>query len=315
MKEANQSKKEKPMITKDKVIEIFCQVDDFCKEFHKVKSGHELSSKTEKKHRNKPCNLSDSEVITILILFHSYSFRNLKHFYTHYVQVHLKNEFPKTVSYNRFVELQRKALIPMALFLKMHCLGNCTGVSFIDSTPIRACHIRREKSNKVFNGMATKGQCSIGWFYGFKLHLIINDRGEILEFMLSRGNVDDREPLKSKAFHKKIFGKLFGDKGYISQSLFELLFIDRIHMVTKLRKNMKNSVMHIHDKLLLKKRALIETVNDELKNICQIEHTRHRSFNNFITNLISGLIAYSYFTKKPSLNIETVKNNGIMMVA
>lgn len=107
--------------------------------------------------------------------------------------------------------------------------------------------------------------------------MIINDRGEILEFMLSKGNVDDREPPKSKAFHKKIFGKLFGDKGYISQSLFELLFIDGINMVTKLRKNMKNSLTHIHDKVLLKKRALIETVNDELKNICQIEHTRHRS--------------------------------------
>ena len=135
--------------------------------------------------------------------------------------------------------------MPLAVFLKTCCLGKCTGISFIDSTPLRACHIRREKQNRVFKGLATKGQCSIGWFYGFKLHLIINDKGEILDFMLTQGNVDDREPLKNKSFHKKVFGKLFGDKGYISQTLFEQLFIDGIHLITKIRKNMKNSIMHV----------------------------------------------------------------------
>ena len=259
--------------------------------------------------------LSDSEVITILILFHFGQFRNLKHFNICHVQVHLSNEFPQTVSYNRFVELQCKALMPMAIFLKTCCLGTCTGVSFIDSTPLRACHIRREHSNKVFKGLATKGQCSIGWFFGFKLHLVINDRGEILDFIFTQGNVDDREPLKNKAFHDKIFGKLFGDKGYISQNLFEQLFVDGIHLITKPRKNMKNNLMHIHDKIYLKKRAIIETVNDELKNICQIEHTRHRSFDNFLTNLLSGLIAYSFFPKKPSLNIDIIDNFALMHAA
>ena len=299
------------MLHVDKIIEIYCLVDDFCKEFEKAKKDHVLHETNGKKHRNRSFNLSDSEVITIMILFHTGQFRNLKHFYTQYVQVHLKNEFPKTVSYNRFTELQQKATMPMAIFLKTCCLGSCTGVSFIDSTPVRACHIRRERSNKVFNGLATKGQCSIGWFFGFKLHLIINDKGEILDFMLTQGNVDDREPLKNKSFHDKIFGKLFGDKGYISKTLFEQLFINGIHLITKIRKNMKNSLMHIQDKVLLKKRALIETVNDELKNICQLEHTRHRSFGNFITNLLSALIAYSFFPKKPSLNIEIIDNKAL----
>lgn len=303
------------MITKDKITEIFCTVDDFCKEFDKVKEGHVLSKDSVKKKRNRSFKLSDSEVITIMILFHTGGFRNLKHFYTQYVQVHLQSEFPQTVSYNRFVELQEKALMPMVVFLKMYCLGKCTGVSFIDSTPLRVSHIRREKSNKVFKGIATKGQCSIGWFFGFKLHLIINDRGEVLDFMITQGNVDDREPLKQKSFHDNIFGKLFGDKGYISQSLFEQLFIDGVHLITKIRKNMKNSLMHIHDKVMLKKRALIETVNDELKNICQIEHTRHRSFNNFLANLISGLIAYSFLPKKPSLNLECVEECGLKKIA
>lgn len=163
--------------------------------------------------------------------------------------------------------------------------------------------------------MATKGQCSIGWFFGFKLHLIINDKGEILDFMITQGNINDREPLKQKSFHDRIFGKLIGDKGYISQTLFEQLFIDGIHLITKIRKNMKNCLMHIHDKILLKKRALIETVNDELKNICQIEHTRHRSFENFITNLLSGLIAYSFFPKKPSLNIDIIERPALLVHA
>jgi hypothetical protein len=303
------------MITADKITEIFYVVHDFCNEFEKAMSGHILREGTSKRRRNRSFNLHDSEVITILILFHAGQFRNLKHFYTNYVQLHLKKEFPKTVSYNRFVELQRNAAMPLAIFLKTCCLGKCTGISFIDSTPLRVCHIRRENQNKVFKGLATKGQCSIGWFFGFKLHIIINDKGEILDFMLTQGNVDDREPLKNKSFHKKVFGKLVGDKGYISKTLFEQLFIDGIHLITKIRKNMKNSLMQIKDKIILRKRALIETVNDELKNMCQVEHTRHRSFDNFITNLLSGLIAYSFFPKKPSMNIEIIDNMPIKNVA
>ncbi len=299
------------MISNDKLTEIYCLVDDFCIEFKKAKEGHVITKDNDKRSRNRKFALSDSEVITILIFFHAGQFRNLKHFYINYVQVHLKKEFPQTVSYNRFVELQRKAAIPMAIFLKTCCLGTCTGVSFIDSTPLRACHIKRERGHKVLKGIATKGQCSIGWFFGLKLHLIINDKGEILDFMLTQGNVDDREPLRDKKFHEKIFGKLIGDKGYICKTLFEQLFIDGIHLITKIRKNMKNSLMHIHDKILLRKRGIIESVNDELKNICQIEHTRHRCFDNFLTNLLSGLIAYSFFPKKPSLNIDIIDNKTI----
>jgi len=292
----------------DKVTEIFCLIDDFCIEFEKTVKERVLPENASSKQRNRRFKLSDSEVITILIMFHLGQFRNLKHFYQQHVVKHLNNEFPETVSYNRFTELQKKALLPMAVFMKMCCLGQCTGISFIDSTPIKSCHIKREKQNRVFKGMATKGQCSMGWFFGFKLHLVINDKGEILDFLLTQANVDDRDPLKNKNFHDKIFGKLFGDKGYIGNNLFEQLFIDGIHLITKIRKNMKNCLMHLQDKIVLRKRALIETVNDELKNICQIEHTRHRSFENFIANLISGLVAYCFLDKKPALNLEIVDN-------
>ena len=192
----------------------------------------------------------------------------------------------------------------LAIFLKTCCLGKCTGISYIDSTPLRSCHIKREKQHKVFKGIAQKGQCSLGWFYGFKLHIIINDRGEILDFIITPGNVNDRKPLNDMDLHKRIFGKLYGDKGYISKDLFEKLFVDGVHLITKIKKNIKNSLMLLQDKIALRKRALIETVNDELKNICQIEHTRHRSFENFTTNLLSGLIAYSFFDKKPSINLQ-----------
>jgi hypothetical protein len=299
----------------DKITEIFCLVDDFCKEIDLAKEGHLLSKGGSEKLRNRKFKLSDSEVITIMIMFHLMNYRDLKHFYINYVQKHLKSEFPQTVSYNRFVELQRKAFLPMCIFLKSSCLGDCTGISFVDSTPIRACHIKREKQNKVFKGLAIKGQCSLGWFFGFKLHIVINDKGEIIDFLFTPGNTDDREPLKDKNFHKNLFGKLFGDKGYISQSLFELLFIDGIHLVTKIRKNMKNSLMHTNDKIMLRKRSLVESVNDQLKNICQIEHTRHRSVDNFLANLISGLIAYHFLPKKPSLNIDIVDNKRLKLAA
>ena len=292
------------MLSSHKVTEIFFIIDEFDKNFEKIVSDHSLVQNTDLKQRNRKSTLSDSEVMTILILFHSGHYRDLKHYYINHVKNHMKSEFPETVSYNRFVELQKRVVVKLAIFLKMFCLGKCTGISYIDSTPIRVCHIKREKQHKVFKGLAQKGQCSLGWFYGFKLHLIINDKGEILDFIITPGNIDDRKPLSDMNLHKRIFGKLFGDKGYISKDLFEKLFIDGVHLITKIKKNMKNSLMLLQDKIALRKRALIETVNDELKNICQVEHTRHRSFNNFITNLLSGLIAYSFFDKKPSINLQ-----------
>ena len=160
--------------------------------------------------------------------------------------------------------------------------------------------------------MGCQGEVYDGWFYGFKLHLIINEMGEIIQWQLTPGNVDDRAPLKDSEFTEKLFGKLFADRGYISQDLFEKLFVDDIHLVTKIKKNMKNSLMNLHDKILLRKRSVIETVNDELKNVCNIEHTRHRSVDNFATNLLAGLIAYNLLPKKPSMNIEIIDKSKLI---
>lgn len=295
-------------ITTDKVTEIFYLTDEFCKEFKAIISTSMLGKEPKRKPR-----MSDSEVITLMTLFHSGSFRNMKHFYQHYVQKHLQKEFPNTVSYNRFTELMQSAVLPMTVFLKTCCLGECTGISFVDSTPIRVCKNKRINRNKVFKDTATRGKSTMGYFFGFKLHLIINDKGEILNFVITQGHVDDREPLKNERFIEAIKGRLYGDKGYISKELTNILFVDGLHLITSIRNNMKNCLMELKDKILLRKRSVIETVNDELKNMCQVEHSRHRSFGNFITNLLSGLIAYSFFPKKPAIKFDTENSSQIAL--
>ncbi|WP_288321675.1 IS982 family transposase [uncultured Alistipes sp.] len=299
------------MITEDKITEIFCIADDFCKYFSSELKKHQIADG--KKHRNKSCKLSEAEVITILILFHSKGFRCLKHFYTQYVCKHMRHLFPQTVSYNRFVELQKSVVLHLTMFIKEVLLGTCTGVAYVDSTPLRVCKHQRIPIHKTFKGLAERGKCSMGWFFGFKLHLIINDRGEILSFMFTPGNVDDREPLYSESFIGNVKGKLCGDKGNIGKQLFEFLFMNGIQLVTKVKSNMRNSLMSVADKIMLRKRALVESVNDELKNIAQIEHSRHRSFTNFITNALSAIAAYCFFPKKPSISLEYVFDNQLTL--
>jgi len=295
------------MISTDKVTAIFCSIDDFCNVFEPALQKKQITSgKQTRKRKFKMC---PSEILTITVLFHLSGMRTFKHFYLFYVQKHLQKEFPKTVSYNRFVELMQANILPLTLYMKTSCLGDCTGISFIDSTPIRVCKNKRIYNNKVFKGIANTGKSTMGWFYGFKLHIIINDRGELLDFIISQASTDDRTPIKQDNFLKKIFGKLYADKGYISKELTELLFNQGLHLVTGIKNNMKNVLMTMRDKILLRKRSVIETINDQLKNICQAEHSRHRSFGNFLTNLIASLIAYSFQEKKPGIKFNTEKSN------
>ena len=280
------------------LLEIFCDVDDFMLVFDDWLKNHALTETPSKRGR-KP-TLTMSEVMTIIIWFHQSHYRDFKAFYQEHVCQHLRSEFPKLVSYNRFVELMSGTLLPMCVY--MYCKrGPVTGISFVDSTTISVCHKKRIRRHRTFAGLARRGKSTMGYFYGFKLHLVINDRGEILAFCLTPGNVDDREPLPTMA--RELWGKLVGDKGYISQALFEQLFEEGIQLITTVRKNMKNRLMSVEDRVLARKRSLIETVNDQLKNISQISHTRHRSPINFMVNLLAGLIAYTWQPKKPSLNL------------
>ncbi len=295
----------------DKITAIFCSIDDFCKVFEPALIKKLLGDGT--KRRNRAFRMSKSEILTITVMFHLSGFRNFKHYYIFHVQKNLKAEFPETVSYNRFVELMRSSLLPLTLYMKTCCLGECTGISFVDSTPIRVCKNKRIKANKVFKGIATTGKSTMGWFHGFKLHIGVNDKGELLDFVITQANVDDREPLKTENFLKKLFGSLYADKGYISKELTAILFDQGLHLVTGIRNNMKNVLMTMRDKVLLRKRSVIETINDQLKNISQIEHSRHRSFANFITNIIAGMIAYSFQETKPSIKFETEKTDQLVL--
>lgn len=286
------------------LTETFCLVDDFCKCLSgDVLTAQLLSAPGAKPRRDQPEKLTLSERMMILILFHQMGWRNFKTFYNGYVCKHLHREFPDLVSYERFVALMPRTLFPlMALMQSM--MGKSRGIAFVDSTTIKICHIKRERRNKVFAGIAKKSASTMGWFFGFKLHLIVNDIGEILSVHFTPGNTDDRVPLPKMV--KGILGKLFGDKGYISKELSEKLLKQGLQLITNLRSNMKNKLIPLTDKLLLRKRFIIETINDQLKNISQIEHTRHRSPTNFLVNLFSGLVAYCLQPKKPSINLEII---------
>jgi transposase len=288
----------------ESLLELFVHVDDFCQTFLPTLEQHLFSTGIIQRRRAR--SLSLSEVMTILIHFHQSHYRNFKAYYCEHVYPHLQGEFPALVSYTRFVDFIPSALVPLCAYFQQTCLGDCSGVSFVDSTSLDVCLNQRIASHKVFAGLAGRGKTSTGWFFGFKLHLVINDRGELLNVMLTPGNVDDRKPVPRLV--RKLFGKVFGDKGYISQPLYELLRQTfGIQLITKLRSNAKNrSPMPLMDRILLRKRAIIESVIDQLKNISQIEHSRHRSVTGFLVNLLCGLIAYARQPKKPSLGRDAL---------
>jgi hypothetical protein len=282
-----------------RLIVMFCEIDDFCKGFEPLYTQRLLQHG--QRQRQRQSGLALSEILTILVYFHCSHYRDFKHYYTEYVQAQLRPYFPALVSYSRFVELIPRALVPLCCYLNTR-KGRCTGITFVDSTPLAVCHNRRITRHKVFDGYATRGKSSMGWFYGFKLHLMANDEGELLAFRVTTGAVDDRVPVR-RMVHG-LWGQLYGDRGYISKALHDALVGHGVELLTLIRRRMKAYPMRLWDRLMLRKRAFIETINDQLKNISQIEHSRHRSVTGFMVNLVAGLIAYTYQPKKPSLGLR-----------
>ncbi len=220
-----------------------------------------------------------------------------------------RNKFPNLLSYNRFIEIVPEILVPITVFMRSR-QGTTQGIAFVDSTPLRVCKNLRIPHHKTFKDVAGRGKSSTGWFYGFKLHLIVNeivnDQGEILSFCITLGNIDDRKPVPQLA--KSLTGKLFGDRGYISKKLTQLLFGHKVKLITTLKKDMKKQLIDSFDKLLLRKRSIIETINDQLKNICDLGHSRHRSLNNYMTSIIASLVAYSCQEKTPTLDLRNANS-------
>ena len=281
------------------LTQLFCDVDDFCKVF--VPEWEKTQIENGEKKRRRKRSISTSEIITLIIYYHQSGYGTFKWFYLRYLPKNLSKYFPGTPSYNRFIELLPEVIVPLTAFMQSRC-GKGEGIAFVDSTPLRVCKNLRIPRHKTFKDTAQRGKSSTGWFYGFKLHIIVDDRGEILSFSITKGNVDDRKPVPYLA--KKVIGKLFGDRGYISKKLTELLATDDVELITTLRKNMKPRVMAAFDAILLRKRSIIETINDQLKNIFQLEHSRHRSLTNYMINAVACLVAYSYQEKKPALNLR-----------
>ncbi|WP_339044463.1 IS982 family transposase [Cardinium endosymbiont of Tipula unca] len=277
----------------EKLVEIYYAVDEFLIRFMPYMEKQLLTNSKRKPTRI--CSLNLSEIMTILIAFHVIGFRNFKSYYLHLQQFH-SNDFGQLVSYSRFISLIQRTVVPFYFFTKSIAKTK-TGCYFMDSTAIKVCNVQRSYAHKVFKSIATKGKTSTGWFFGFKLHLIVNDLGEIMNFQLTTGKVNDRSPAEHLC--KNLLGKVFGDKGYLSKALFEKLMDKGVELITQIKKNMKNTFMPLWDKLMLRKRSIIETIIDQLKNISQIEHSRHRSLPNFLVNLIAGITAYSLKEKKP----------------
>lgn len=281
------------------LVTLFYLVDEFCKAFEPEWHAKQIASGERKRVRASKMSLS--EVMTITIWFHASNHRTFKKYYLEHVSVHLRDSFPVLVSYNRFLELMSEASLPL-LALMISLLAPATQVNFVDSTTLDVCNNRRIWKHKVFKGIAARGRSTMGWFYGLKLHLTVNERGEITSFLLTPGNTPDNNQELMHHLTAKLTGKLYADKGYISHELFLSLLQKGITLITGVRKNMKNQLLSLWDKLMLRKRSIIETINDQLKNSQQIEHTRHRSPKNFMTNLVSGLICYQLQPKKPSIH-------------
>ena len=231
----------------------------------------------------------------------------LKHFYLKHVCTYWRTAFPGLVSYSRFVQLQQEVLEVLREYL-LATFGECSGISFVDSTRLCICDNKRISSHRVFDGKAERSETSMGWFYGFKLHLLINAAGDLLHILLTPGKRDNRQLLET--FSEKLHGSLYGDRGYISIDIRERLREAGINLVYKVRKNMDPLPLSDTEQVVLRKRTLVESVIKELKTQTQLEHTQHRSFKNFQVNVLSALIAYQLSEKKPSLNFDELQQSN-----
>lgn len=283
----------------NKLVELFTDVDDFCKVF--IPQWHSYQIEQGQIKRERACQMSMAEIMTIIVLFHMSHHRDFKNFYKGYIARFHKKDFPTLLSYTRFLELMPRAVVPLSSYFKT-LKSTDSNICFIDSTSIKVCHNLRIPRHKTFADVAERGRGTMGWYYGFKLHLIINHKGEIVAAKVTPANQHDTAPVEELT--QGLNGNLYGDKGYISNKLEQSLSERGVKLITNVRSNMKAKVISAWDKAMLSKRFIIETVNDQLKNICQLEHSRHRSLHGLILTVLGALIAYSHKENKPSITVS-----------
>jgi hypothetical protein len=283
------------------ITALYCCLDDFCKVFADWEAHRLIPSE---RARKRPGKLSRSEMVFIVVLFHLSPFKHFKAFYLYGIGHQHRACFGDLPHYDRFVSLMPRLFAPLMVLL--HGLGGeQTGVYFADSSKLAVCHNRRINRHKVFDGLAARGKTSMGWFYGLKLHFVINHKGQIMALRITPGNIADSTVLDE--ITQRLTGKLYADKGYIGRALFHKLWQRGLHLITGIRRNMRNQLMPLADKLMLRKRFVIETVLDILKSEMGLEHSRHRSVVNAMVHILSCLVAYAFRPGKPSIALTCQK--------
>jgi hypothetical protein len=278
------------------ITALYCCLDDFCQVFEAWETHRLIPSPTTRQRSGK---LSRPEMLFIVVLFHLSPYKNFKTFYLYGIGHQHRACFGDLPHYDRFVSLMPRLFVPLVVLL--HSLsGEQTGVYFADSSKLAVCHNRRIDRHRVFDGLAARGKTSMGWFFGLKLHFVINHKGQIMALKITPGNTADSSVLDEIA--KYLSGKLYADKGYISRALFNKLWQRGLHLITGIRRNMRNYLMPLADKLMLRKRFVIETVLDILKCDMGLEHSRHRSVINAMVHILSCLVAYAFRPGKPSIS-------------
>ena len=277
------------------ITALFVCLDDFCNLYESAQKSQSLPSS---KQRNRQGYLSLSEMLLIEIYFHLSAYNDFKHYYLYGIGVEHRDKFGKISCYQRFVSLKKSLFVPLTILLNT-LKGQETGIYFADSTSLKVCHNKRISRHKVFDGLATRGKSTMGWFYGLKLHLILNHQGDIMAVKITPGNTDDRKALKNMI--KSLKGKCYADKGYLGKKIFQTLWEKGLHLITGIRKNMKQHLMPYIDKVLLRNRFIIETTFGVLKTSMALEHTRHRSATNAFVHILSTLTAYLFKNDKPKI--------------
>jgi hypothetical protein len=282
----------------ERLVEIFCEVDDFCKAFETQWEAYLIGNGSPP--RGPEPGLSVSEIITLLLVLHSSRFKYLKNFYNGFAAPFLRQCFPGMPCYEQFVTLQKRAFVPLVFFL-LSRMGKKTGIYYIDSTSLPVCDNHRIGRHKTFAGLADRGKTSMGWFFGFKLHLVFNNLNEIVALKLTRGHVHDTQPVPSLT--KNLIGKLFADKGYIGKKLAEALLRRGLALFTRVRKNMKSLPISMPDKLLLNARNMAETIIGGIKEFSSLNLPKHRLPINAFLHILAAITAYQINPIKPKLKL------------
>ena len=268
------------------IITIYYLIDNFCKIYKEWEKKQLIPTKN---IRERDGYLSLGELMTIVIYFYLSPCKDFKNYYLYFLPSKYRGYF-KLPSYARIVQLWPRLIMPLCAMFQI-VKGEETGIYFIDSTKLQICHNKRTTQNRSFNRIAKIGRSSYGWFMGFKLHIIINHKGGIMAIKITKGNKSDLSVVESLSTGLK--GSMYGDKGYISKNLFNTLFSKGLRLFTTIRKDMKNHLLSLSDKILLKKRVLIESVFNVLKNSMHLEHSRHRNPINFLVHILSCVNGFS----------------------